>query len=83
MDRTVIVEAADRRFFGTGTTMASLKHAGTWQALSDQLKICAITELSWSQHCRNSRGEILSGPGDILMLRRASSRITSASPMEN
>ncbi len=61
-------------FFGMGTIVDFLKHAGT----TDRLKISVKTPASWKAHALSTRPGIPSGPTALRMFTRLKDQVTSA-----
>ncbi len=65
-------------FFGMGTMVDFLKHAGTTDRERDRLKISVKTLASWKAHTLSTRPGIPSGPTAFQMFNRLKDRVTSA-----
>ncbi len=65
-------------FFGMGTMVDFLKHAGTTDRERDRLKISVKTPASWKAHALSTRPGIPSGPTALRMFTRLKDRVTSA-----
>ncbi len=65
-------------FFGMGTMVDFLNHAGTTDRESDRLKISVKTPASWKVHALSTRPGIPSGPTALRMFTRLKDRVTSS-----
>ncbi len=65
-------------FFGMGTMVDFLKHAGTTDRERDRLKISVKTPASWKAHALSTRPGIPSGPTALRMFTRLKDQVTSA-----
>ncbi len=70
-------------FFGMGTMVDFLKHAGTTDRDSERLKMSVKTQASWKAHALSTRPGIPSGPTAFLMFIRLKDRVTSATERES
>ncbi len=72
-----VIQACDFIFFGMGTMVDFLKHAGTTDRERDRLKISVKTPASWKAHALSTRPGIPSGPTALRMFTRLKDRVTS------
>ncbi len=70
-------------FFGMGTMVDFLKHAGTTDRKRERLKMSVKTPASWKAHALSTRPGIPSGPTDFQMFTRLKDRVTSATERES
>ncbi len=73
-----VLQACDFFFFGMGTMVDFLKHAGTTDRERDRLKISVKNPASWKAHALSTWPGIPSGPTALWMFTRLKDRVTSA-----
>ncbi len=70
-------------FFGMGTMVDFLKHAGTTDRERERLKMSVKTPASWKAHILSTRPGIPSGPKAFRMFTHLKDRVTSATERES
>ncbi len=70
-------------FFGMGTMVNFLKHAGNTDRERDRLKMSVKTPASWKAHALSTQPGIPSGPTAFRMFTRLKDRVTSTTERES
>ncbi len=70
-------------FFGMGTMVDFLKHAGTTDRERERLKMSVKPPASWKAHVLSTRPGIPSGPTAVRMFTHLKDRVTSVTERES